>query len=168
MAYSNHATTLFGDSIIKFPLFNQEYAFFGVGKVLRISKGQDADIVYVAFYPQGKGDRPTVRRVIVGGNHPRRQLLTLKCGQYAQFYGRCVYKNLDKEIEINGKIIKPRQWELFAYALQGWYVPNAFDVRKAHKDKVDEELYTEMTDEENTLLDNIIDEIMRSKGEDDE
>lgn len=162
----NIARTFYGDSIIRFPLYNNTYAFFGVGKVVRISKGKENDVVYVAFYPQGKEEMATIRTVIVGGNHPRRQLLTLKKGQYASFYGRCVIEFTDREI--NGKIVKTSSWHLFAYAVQGWYVPNAFDVKKAHKDKVDEELFTEMSESEESLLNDIVNNLFENKGEFDE
>lgn len=167
MAYSNHATTLYGDTIIKFPLMNNEMGFFGIGKVIHIARGEKADMVSVIFAPEGKGEVFKSKTVIVAGNFPRRQLLTVKHGQYALFYGRCVLKNLE-EREINGKMVTPRKWEFFAYAIQGLYVPNAFDVKKAHKDKVDEELFTEMNESETKLLNDIIDDLWKYKGASDD
>lgn len=163
-ALINVARTLYGNTIVRFPLHHSQFGWFGIGKVLRISKGEEADLVYVAFYPTGKGEMVDPTMVIVGGNHPRRQLLTLKRGQYAAFYGRCI--KVWNEIEINGKKATKGVWQFYAYALQGWYVPTMFDVRQSKKDNVDETLFTEMSENETNFLNDIIDNLFENKGED--
>lgn len=138
--------------------------FMAIGKVLRVSRGEEADLLYCCFYPMAKGDIPKPRAVIVSGNHPRRQLLTVKRGQYAIVYGKATRRFNDFTLN-DGRTVKQPRWEFYAYAIQGLYVPNAFDVKKAHQDKVDEELYTEMTESENKLLNDVIDDIFKNRGD---
>lgn len=164
----NEPSTIWGESIILYPLYDfKEFAFKGIGKVTRISKGEQADMVYVLFYPMAKGDAIKPRVILVSGNHPRRQLLTLKCGQYAEFYGKAIKKPM-KHTRQDGRIVDSYRWEMFAYAIQGWYVPNMFDVKKAHKDKVDEELFTDMSENESKLLNDIIDDLIKNRGDENE
>lgn len=164
----NEPSTIWGESIVLYPLYDfREFAFKGIGKVVKISKGEQADMVYVLFYPMAKGDAIKPRVVFVSGNHPRRQLLTLKCGQYAEFYGKAIKKPI-KHLAQDGKLKDSYKWEMFAYACQGWYVPNMFDVKKAHKDKVDETLFTPISENENKLLNDVIDDLFKNRSDDNE
>lgn len=81
---------------------------FGLGNVRKIEKGKDFDIVVASF---GCGDREIICRTPLA----RRMLYTLTINQYASFYGN-EYWDKDKQRNI-----------YVAIALQGWFVPKAFD-----------------------------------------
>ena len=107
----------------------------GVGLVKRIEKGKDFDIVYVDF-----GNRK-LKQVIAGNNHTRRQVYTLKYGQYAWVYG------LKRTYYIKGTKKTDKQFKtcIFAKALQGWFVPKQFDIK--NMDQVDFDKVSEETQE---------------------
>lgn len=94
----------------------------GVGLVKVIQKGEDFDMVGMDF---GRG---YTREIYVKNNHARRQIATLKKGQYAWFYGTL---NVYKE---NGK---PKS-SMFAKAFQGWYVPKVMDIINVDPNDVEE------------------------------
>ena len=87
----------------------------GIGLVKKIEKGEDFDVVGMDF---GRG---FTRDIYVKNNHARRQIYTLKKGQYAWFYGLMKYYTL------NGKT-KP---SFFAKAFQGWYALHIVSCRQA-------------------------------------
>lgn len=113
----------------------------GIGIVKVIEIGQDFDFVKIDF---GAGfSRP----IIVKNNHARRQIYTLKKGQYAWFYGTiCYYRE-------NGKM----QATLYAKAFQGWYVPKNMDIKQIDPNEI------EKLSQENQSKINFIDELL--KGE---
>ena len=89
---------------------------FGIGRVVRIEKGDKFDIVKITF------GRNTSRQLIVISNHARRQILTLKRGQYCIFLGH--YRLAKSPFNQGEKI-----WMFYAHMLQGMYVPKMVDIR---------------------------------------
>lgn len=117
--------------------------FWAHGKVYKIERGENFDLVNVKC-----GFNARVREIIVTDNHARRQILTLKRGQYGTFYGQCRIYIVELE---NGK--KVPKWHFFAYDIMGSYVPTMFDVKKREKNiETGEEV-------------NYIDNLMESKVE---
>ena len=119
---------------------------FGIGRVLRIEKGQEFDLVYMDF---GRGYG---REIFVKSNHARRQIYTMKKGQYSWFYGMLRYYKDEKD--------KKFKAALYAKAFQGWYVPKNFDIKKLDPNDI------EQLSEENESKINFIDNLL--KGNDDE
>lgn len=115
----------------------------GVGRVTGIKQGENFDLLYLNF------GRNYSREIIVQYNHARRQLLTLKKGQFATFYGK--FKMIINE---NGK----KQMILYAIGLQAWYVPKAMDIRQ-----IDLDAYEKLQQEQETSMLNLIDELIGDK-----
>lgn len=115
----------------------------GIGLVRRIEKGEDFDLVGMDF---GAG---FIREIYVKNNHARRQIYTLKKGQYAWFYGTLKYYTED------GK----RKSSLFAKAFQGWYVPKNLDIKKLDPEEI------EKLTQENESKINFIDELLKGENE---
>ena len=165
MAFEGNETlTLhkFGESVEIKKGTRQFELWQGIGKVKRISKGKDFDIIYVVFGIASN----KLRQVIVVDSRPRRQELTIKCGQYAQFYGCCFKKK--KKVTFKKKdgseVTKDvGYWELYAMAIQGWYVPKMFDVR-ANEQEIKEgkvkDQTTPMSDNELNLFENQVKELL--------
>lgn len=130
-----------GESILGFGRMDKDkQKVMGIGMVSKIVTAEYYDMVYMNF---GRHDRP----VVVWEYNSRKQLVTLSRNKYAIFYGfiKMLVKNNEK---------KP---VLYARALQGWYVPTAFDVKKKFPDfKYDEK---EENDTEFTEFLNDIQEI---------
>ena len=103
------------------------YWFYAIGLVLKIQRGELFDVVTARF---GFGVTKT-RNIIVSHSRARRQILTLKRGQYAHFAGIAEVRWIQPEDETKGRY---KSWQFFGWALQGWYVPTAFDVKKRDKD----------------------------------
>lgn len=109
--------------------------FYGIGVVIRVVKGDKRDLVYINFGMRkiGKLRDYYTRLVVVSDNHARRQILTLKRGQICQVYGMSNYyvdkRNIDGE---NKKVVR---LGLYAYGLQGWYVPTMLDIKKMPKNE---------------------------------
>lgn len=123
---------------------NTKYRWcLGVGRVAKIKQGDNFDLLYLNF------GRKYAREIIVQYNHARRQLLTLKKGQLATFYGK--YKIYKKE---DGKL----QSVLYAIGLQAWYVPKAMDIKQ-----IDLDAYEKMQLEEEKSMINLIDELIGGK-----
>ena len=112
----------------------------GVGYVIKIKQGENFDLVYINF---GKN---YWREIIVQYNHARRQLLTLKCGQYATFYGKFKYDFVQKKMIF------------YAYGLQAWYVPKSMDIKQ-----MDLASYEKMKLEEEKSMINLIDDLVGTK-----
>ena len=90
----------------------------GIGLVDKVVGGDKYDIVYMNF-------GSTTRAVVVWEYNARKQIATLSRGKYAMMYGFIRVLKNDA-----GK----RRAVLYARALQGWYVPTAYDVKKKYKD----------------------------------
>lgn len=117
----------------------------GIGLVKMIQKGTDFDLVGMDF---GRG---FIREIYVKNNHARRQIYTLKKGQYAWFYGFVQY------YKDNGK----SKASFFAKAFQGWYVPKSMDIIKVDPTEIDK-----LTEENESKI-NFIDELIKGANEDD-
>lgn len=133
-----------GEALFNFGEYQDtKFAFvYGVGLILAINHSEKFDTIWVNF-----GRRK--RRIIVDMNHARRQVYTLKVGQYAHIiaiYRR--YKHFNEETQT---------WEseylMFARALQGWYVPKQFDIEKGNDN------FRDMTEEETIEINNILDNL---------
>lgn len=138
--YSQHETLLF----LGTPLEEKDFTIcFGVGLVKTIQKGEDFDLVGMDF---GRG---FARQIYVKNNHARRQIYTLKKGQYAWFYGymRC--------LTIDGKI----NTSLYAKAFQGWYVPKNMDIVKIDPNEIDK-----LTEENESKI-NFIDKLLEGDND---
>lgn len=114
---------------------NTKYRWcLGVGRVCKIKQGENFDIVFINF------GRQYSREIIVQYNHARRQLLTLKVGQLATFYGKF---KIYKDEKGTTKTI------FYAIGFQAWYVPKAMDIKQidlATFEKVKQEEENEMFD----------------------
>lgn len=136
--YSLHETLLF----LGTPKADNKTLCFGIGLVKVIQKGKDFDLVGMDF---GRG---YTREIFVKNNHARRQIYTLKKGQYAWFYGMisCYTDKDDK-----------KKTTLYAKAFQGWFVPKNMDIIKVDPNEV------ERLSEENQSKLNFIDELFREE-----
>lgn len=150
--------TIRGESVRIHKKYNGGFSIFdGTALVKRISRGNEFDIVYAVFGIMSNKLRP----IVVIENQARRQILTLKCGQYAYFYGACVKRK--EEMTFNGKIKKVFRWEFYASVCQGYYVPKMFDVRKNATDIASGEIEDEttpMSDNETNAFDSQVKEIL--------
>lgn len=136
--YTMHETLLFFGS----PQGKNDYTIcIGIGRVMTIQKGEEFDLVGMDF---GRG---YTREVFVKNNHARRQIYTLKKGQYAWFYGLMKTYKIEKKIKCY----------FYAKAFQGWYVPKNMDIIKVDPNDI------EILTEENESKINFIDELL--KGE---
>lgn len=120
---------------------NTKYRWcLGVGRVCKIQQGENFDLLYLNF------GRKYAREIIVQYNHARRQLLTLKKGQLATFYGKFkIYRNEQNQIRT----------VFYAIGLQAWYVPKAMDIKAIDTDafdKIEKEQEKEMLEKINKLL----------------
>ena len=140
---------------------NKKYrAFYGIGVVYRVVKGDKQDLIYINFglFPTHK-----TRVVVAYDNHARRQTLTLKRGQVCQVYGMCRYYSTD--VEINGIKSKGVRLGLYAKGIQGWYVPTMLDIRKM---PTNEDLVapTEKEEELGKTFEEVLDDFLNDTGED--
>ena len=136
---SKHETLLF----LGTPLEENEMTIaVGIGLVKTIQKGEDFDLVGMDF---GRG---YTREIYVKNNHARRQIYTLKKGQYAWFYGmlKCYKENRRKKSC------------LYAKAFQGWYVPKNMDIIKVDPNEI------EKLSQENESKINFIDELLKGEN----
>ena len=120
---------------------NTKYRWcLGVGRVCKIQQGESFDLLYLNF------GRKYAREIIVQYNHARRQLLTLKKGQLATFYGKFkLYKNEQGQTRT----------VFYAIGLQAWYVPKAMDIKAIDTDafdKIEKEQEKEMLEKIDRLL----------------
>lgn len=136
--YSMHETLLFLGAPIE---DNTMTMCLGVGLVKKIEKGEEFDVVGMDF---GRG---FTRDIIVKNNHARRQIYTLKKGQYGSFYGYMKYYTKDKKTTCC----------FYAKAFQGWYVPKSVDIIKIDPNEIDK-----LTQENESKI-NFIDDLL--KGE---
>lgn len=136
--------------------------FTGDGLVMKISRGEKFDIVTVMF-----GIGVKYRDVVVTHTRARRQILTLKRGQWARFGGMArLYQEKTKPKE-GYKSVLYKKWYLFAYFLQGYYTPKMFDIRKRQED-IDngEEIdYIDPLDKDKeTQVDMVVQDIFNGEG----
>lgn len=132
---SMHETLIF----LGTPLEENDFTIcFGIGLVKTIQKGEDFDLVGMDF---GRGYS---REIYVKNNHARRQIYTLKKGQYAWFYGlmKC-YKEKGRKKSC-----------LYAKAFQGWYVPKNMDIIKVDPNEI--EKLTEENESKINFIDNLL------------
>lgn len=111
----------------------------GIGKVMRVYKGEKLDLVYMNF--GGKYNK----KIVVFHNHARRQVYTLKRGQLATLYGYIRFYTENEQTK----------YSMYANGFHAWYVPKAFDIKNYDSDMLDQltqENETSMLD----FLDNII------------
>lgn len=129
--------------------------FKGMLLPFSIEHGENFDILEGKFGLSGRR-----RQIIVSHNQARRQLLTVKIGQYCEVFGeaRLYRKEVTKP---DGKVVHPTFWGLYAMAINGWYVPRMFDVKKREEDIAsgEEKPYGEMTKEKEQYFQNIIDNV---------
>ena len=110
----------------------------GIGLVKTIQKGDDCDLVGMDF---GRGYS---REILTKNNHARRQIYTLKKGQYAWFYGMMKYYTVEKK----------QKAFFYAKALQGWYVPKNMDIMKLDPQEIDK--LTEENESKLNFIDNLL------------
>lgn len=115
----------------------------GWGKVRRVHKGNDFDIVEIDFMDHYWRD------VIVYDNHARRQINTLKQGQMCMMTGIMKFVRTEK----GGKVTR-----IFATMLQGQYVPKMIDIKKNPLEVADDLTQEEIKNAETDYL-NFLDEI---------
>ena len=138
--YSIHETIWF----LGTPLEDNDFTVcVGIGLVKTIKKGDDFDLVGMDF---GRG---YTREIYVKNNHARRQIYTLKKGQYAWFYG------LMKCYKLNGH----SKSCLYAKAFQGWYVPKNMDIIKVDPNEIDK-----LTEENESKI-NFIDKLLEKDND---
>ena len=140
--------TLNGESIVFFNSTNKTRQFFAIGRVRKIERGDKLDMVYVNL---GLNNR--LRAISVINNHARRQLLTLKVGQFALFYGEARRYRIPSK---DGKFYY-KKWVFFPYMIQGMYVPNMMDVRKHEQELIENnEVEPTMSEETKEMYEGII------------
>ena len=162
-----YVTNLHGESILYFNGYrDDEKLFWGIAKVIKVFKGDKFDVVNARF---GIGGNTKIRPVMVFDNHARRQLLTIKQGQYAEFYGtaQVMVKKLEPQ-DTNykeGEYRYLRQWNFAAYMIQGKYLPTSFDVKKRNKEIASGETiddFENLTEAQQETFNQIIEDIMKN------
>ena len=122
---------------------NDKYRWcLGVGRVVKFIKGENFDLLYICFGVK------YYRETFVQYNHARRQLLTLKVGQLATFYGKF---RITKE---NNRT----KSTFYAMGLQPWYVPKAMDIKQ-----MDNEIYEQIEKEQEKSMLNFLDDFVNNK-----
>lgn len=133
--------------------------FYGIGKVYRVVKGNKQDLIYINF---GAFKENRTRLVVAFENHARRQVMTLKRGQVCQVYGICRY--FTTKIKLNGIETKGVRLGLYAIAINGWYVPTMFDIKKmpTNEDLVDP---SEKEQEIQETFEDVLDDFLNGTGD---
>jgi len=142
-AIDNMVRCFRGETLFLFGLdsvFTKYRWVYGVGRVCKIMQGENVDLVYINF------GRKYPREIMVQYNHARRQLLTLKRGQLATFYGKFRIFTENKKL----------RYAFYAIGLQAWYVPKSMDIKK-----LDLETYEKIQGEEEKTMINLIDELLK-------
>lgn len=159
----NEVKARVGESLLFFPKIpSRSYTlFFGIGRIYKINHGQDFDIVDTIFGVETiKG-----RKILVIDNHARRQVQTLKKGQYALFYGICVNKYADVEVKAKygDRMVRPKVAIFYAYMIQGMFVPRTLDIQKLNEDianGIEEDQQVEMSEKEKNMFQKEVDSIL--------
>ena len=133
---SMFATCRKGESIIYFGRLSKNNTMqvcFGFGQVIDIQIGNNFDLITMNFGLHYN------RQIIVKWNDARKQILTLKKGEYAQFFGfrKDYYRTKKKDEKFQRADVY-----FFAKQLQGWYVPKTMN-RKSYDPKEVEKLTQE-------------------------
>lgn len=136
--------------------------FSGFGVVHSIQRGENLDVIQVRF-----GLINRVREITVHHNQARRQIMTLKRGQYAIFFGeaRLHYKDVETP---KGKF-KMKYWLFMAYAIQGLFVPRISDIKKHDKEieqGIEEEQAIGMSEEKEQYFQSLIDDLFDRRSRD--
>ena len=143
-----------------------KYGFKGTGLVLKISRGTNFDVILVRFGVM----TARTREIIVIHSRARRQILTLKRGQFADFLGEAVVISEDRpDNPYKNKFVK--RLHFTAFAIRGWYTPKAFDVKKYEEDIAngEEENYIDPLEEDKEKqIEKTINDLFDKKGDDDE
>lgn len=155
-----------GESLILFDYSQRQgksyRIFYGIGIVYRVVKGDKQDLVYINF---GIFKERKTRLVVIYENHARRQLITLKRGQVCQVYGVC--RHYTTKINLNGVETKGMRLGLYATAIQGWYVPTMFDIRKM---PTNEDIVSPSEKEQDLIntFEDVLDDFLNGTGEDED
>lgn len=136
--------------------------FSGDMVVVKIVRGEKFDIIYGSFniFPS------KIREIIFADSFARRQLITVKRGQFVHIVGEG--RLYTKEVEYkdkDGNLAKRKipYWQLFSYCNSGYYVPKAYDIKKFNKEVDDGEeinYIDNMQEEEQKKFESAIDEIL--------
>lgn len=129
---------------------NRFTTYMGLGVVTKVQKGDKLDIVKMNF------GRRYAREILVYHNHARRQIYTLKRGQFAMVFG---YMRIERDKETN-----EYHTIMLAYGFNAWYVPKTLDIKN---EEYDLDTIEELTKDNETSMLNFLDEIMgETKNED--
>lgn len=122
---------------------NKNYRLcWGVGSVAKIEHGDKCDCVYMKF-----GLSKKFKQIIVIHNQARRQIMTLKRGQVATFYGMSKIWTFTYETP-TGKHYSKRKVVLYAFGFQAWYTPRAVEIKKEWGDNEDIDTMETQTEED--------------------
>lgn len=154
--FKGKSLMMFGMSELNGNNYRQVY---GIGRVYGVSKGDKFDVVYMGFGLVHKWDK-----IIVMDNFARRQIMTLKKGHLAHFYGYAKmraynYKSKSGEIKTNQICM------LYALGFQDWYVPRQVEI---NRDFADNETIKPMSGREEKYMENFLDQFEVTKGEEDD
>lgn len=156
--YNTPVFTKCGEALVYLPdVRGRIMQFFGFFIPLKISRGENFDIVDAQF-----GLTKKTRALLVTNNHARRQLLTLKKGQFAIAYGEA------RLIVSKNQYGYSKQWHFNAYMIQGLYVPKAFDVKKHNQDVaegVEIEQIDNITEKQQSYYQSVIDDMLNQEHE---
>lgn len=121
---------IFGNTVIEIRTNTGWRTYFGFGRVVKICKSDDFDLVFVDF----GGGKDKNFRLYFSSVNSRKQVYTLKVGQYAQF--GMMRRTEDAKKNNNLFIVL---WAM------GIYVPKMVDIRNT---ELTEDEITTMTDED--------------------
>lgn len=116
--FTNESLMLFGSTEFNHHTFRQ---FYGIGAIMCIKHFERFDKVFVKF-----GVSAYTRCLLVFETNARRQILTLKKGQYAQFYG--VLRFIQNEDLSYCKSVY--RLMMCCVAMNGWFVPPLLEIKK--------------------------------------
>lgn len=145
----NESVLFFGHINSKGKTFRQ---FWAIGAVVRVLRNETYDLLIIKF-----GDH--CRKVVVADNHARRQLLTVKSGEYAQIFG--VAKAVrNKYTTKDGEYKDYIKYYFYALAIQGMFVPSLVEIKRK-KMKIDDKTVADydIENEENKSYIDFIDEL---------
>lgn len=133
--------------------------FMGIGRVRAILKRDTYDLLFIKF-----GRTMPTRKVVVADNRARRQLLTLKRGDFATVVGfaKAVRrKYTTKDGEYHDYIT----YFFYAEGIQDWYVPSMVDIKRKKVALGEEEMSDiEISEKEDSSILDFLEEIKGSGG----
>ena len=133
--------------------------FIGIGRVVKISRGKEFDLVSMIFDCLGHKSRT----IIVFNNHARRQLIGLRKGQYSIVYG--VLKRYRDKHKENQNLVW--HYSLIAFVFSPIYTPKAIDIKKYEEDIENGEVESQiekMTERQQIAFNYIAEDILRNNG----